>query len=103
MPFIQKHTHQKVIKVASKAAKKYMSDPRFRARMAKVNTIPIINKYDVPYLGGYSQDGKKVYIDRHIPLKFMGKDIGPLIRIHEVAEKALLDLFPIKYQENLKI
>jgi hypothetical protein len=66
--------------------------------MAKVNTIPIINKYDVPYLGGYSQDGTKVYIDRHLDTNMNGKDISRFIRIHEVAEKALIDLFDLDYQ-----
>ena len=26
--------------------------------------------YDIPYLAGYSLDGKKIYIDRHLPKTF---------------------------------
>lgn len=74
-------------------------DPRFVARMAKANSIPIIRKFDIPYLGGYSKDGKKIYIDRHLNCKYKGRDISKFIRIHEVAEKAALDLFGLKYQQ----
>src|SRR5260221_14287632 len=34
-------------------------------------------KHDIPYLAGYSQDGKTIYIDRHMPpsFKFRGRTI----------------------------
>jgi hypothetical protein len=99
MPQIYKSRPHKIIKVSSKQARKLTSDPKFRARMAKVNAIPIITKYDVPYLGGYSSDGKRVYLDRHLKTKMDGHDISRFIRVHEVAEKALLDLFNLDYQQ----
>ncbi|HEV2681285.1 MAG TPA: hypothetical protein VGV14_12345, partial [Rhodanobacter sp.] len=27
-------------------------------------------EHDIPYLAGYSQDGKTIYIDRHLPKSF---------------------------------
>lgn len=103
MPHIAKSRAVKPVKLTSKQAKSYTSDPRFIARMARCKGLPIIKKYDIPYLGGYSVDGKKVYIDRHIDTNFKGKDIAELIRVHECAEKALLDIFGLKYQEAHKI
>jgi hypothetical protein len=103
MPHVSKSRVNKPVKMQSKQAKIYTSDPRFIARMARGKGLPIVKKYDVPYLGGYSVDGKKIYIDRHIKTNFMGKDISELIRVHECAEKALLDIFHIKYQEAHKI
>jgi hypothetical protein len=34
-------------------------------------------KHDIPYLAGYSKDGKTIYIDRHMPSSFRydGRDI----------------------------
>ena len=34
-------------------------------------------KHDIPYLAGYSNDGKIIYIDRHMPatMKFRGREI----------------------------
>jgi hypothetical protein len=33
--------------------------------------------HDIPYLAGYSKDGKTIYIDRHMPrtMKFRGREI----------------------------
>ena len=35
-------------------------------------------RHDVPYLAGYSEDGKTIYIDRHMPrsFKFQGRTIA---------------------------
>ena len=42
--------------ITDKAASKYIKDPKFIARMAKLKSIPVIKKYDVPYLCGYAKD-----------------------------------------------
>ena len=65
-----------------------------------------INKeYDLPYLGGYSVDGKTVYLDRHLPdrigFEVDGKkyDFNPVpyIRAHETFEKAVMDALGWSY------
>jgi hypothetical protein len=82
--------------------KRYTSDPRFRARMAQVNSIPVIRKYDIPYLCGYSKDARKIYFDRHFNSKFDGKDLTKFLKIHEFSEKALIDFFNLDYEKAHK-
>lgn len=92
--------HTQLFKVHSKKVKTMVNDRRFLKRVAAIRTIKPITKYDVPYVAGYSEDGKTIYIDRHIKLKMKnGKDVTPLIVTHEVVEKALLDIFDLDYQQ----
>ena len=50
-------------------------------------------KHDIPYLAGYSLDGKTIYIDRHMPasFKFKGRTINTdrFLVLHEEVEKTL--------------
>ena len=78
---------------------KYLNDPRFVARMAKLKSIPVIKKYDVPYLCGYSKDAKTIYFDKHLNVDMRGKDLSNFLKIHEYTEKALLDIFGMDYQQ----
>jgi len=64
------------------------------------------DSYDIPYLAGYSLDGKTIYVDRHLPELIHYKK-GQRIReynpryfltIHESVEKALIDAFGWKYE-----
>lgn len=61
--------------------------------------------FDLPYLGGYSQDGKTIYVDRHLPdeleievdgqrQKFCGDEF---VRLHEQLEKVLIDVLGWTY------
>ena len=43
-------TKQKILKDGSKIVAKFTKDPKFIARMAKLKSIPVNKKYDVPYL-----------------------------------------------------
>jgi hypothetical protein len=58
-------------------------------------------KHDIPYLAGYSQDGKIIYIDRHMPrtMKFRGKEIDTdrFLILHEEVEKTLIDQLDLHY------
>ncbi|MER8792209.1 hypothetical protein NKH71_30940 [Mesorhizobium sp. M0983] len=29
--------------------------------------VQIVHDFDIPYIAGYSKDGKTIYIDRHMP------------------------------------
>lgn len=84
-------------KVASSKVYRYLSDPRFKKEFDldyKIN-----HSSDVPYVAGYSIDGRTVFVDRHFK-KMMGKiDVEPYIFVHEKCEKALIDVFGLKYQE----
>jgi hypothetical protein len=61
------------------------------------------NSYDLPYLAGYSEDGSKIYIDRHLPeeLKIGRKLIRPreFLRLHEEVEKYLIDMLDWGYSQ----
>lgn len=52
--------------------------------------VKIDKSYDIPYVAGYSEDGKTVYIDRHFNPKMDGHDVTKYIVFHEVGEKKLL-------------
>ena len=58
--------------------------------------------YDIPYLAGYSRDGKTIYIDRHLPGSFMsgGKEVftDRFLVLHETLEKAVIDTLGLVYQ-----
>ena len=58
-------------------------------------------KHDVPYLAGYSFDGKTIYIDRHMPasFKFKGRTINTdrFLVLHEEVEKSLIDQLGLHY------
>jgi hypothetical protein len=58
-------------------------------------------KHDVPYLAGYSEDGKTIYIDRHMPrsFKYRGRtiDTDRFLILHEEVEKTLIDQLGLHY------
>ena len=57
--------------------------------------------HDVPYLAGYSMDGKTIYIDRHLPFsfKYRGRtiDVDRFLVMHEEVEKTLIDQLDLHY------
>ncbi len=58
-------------------------------------------RHDIPYLAGYSQDGKTIYIDRHMP-KFLtdgGRQIDTdrFLILHEEVEKTLIYQLELHY------
>jgi len=57
--------------------------------------------HDIPYLAGYSADGKTIYIDRHMPqfFKFRGRkiDTDRFLILHEEVEKTLIDQLALHY------
>jgi hypothetical protein len=60
-------------------------------------------KHDIPYLAGYSLDGKTIYIDRHMPqfFKFRGRkiDTDRFLILHEEVEKTLIDQIATRAEE----
>lgn len=61
----------------------------------------IDRSHDVPYLAGYSQDGKTIYIDRHMPRvwKYRRREIDTdrYLILHEEVEKTLIDQLDLHY------
>src|SRR5436853_5406057 len=72
-----------------------------RALDAIVRRVRQERRYDVPYLAGYSQDGKTIYIDRHLPRiwKYQGRkiEVDRYLILHEEVEKTLIDRLDLHY------
>ncbi|MHB8622352.1 MAG: hypothetical protein ACYC9J_05825 [Sulfuricaulis sp.] len=78
-----------------------------RALDAILQRLRLDRSFDVPYLAGYSQDGKTIYIDRHLPATFTyrGKKIAVdrYLILHEAVEKTLIDSLNLHYQHAHQI
>jgi hypothetical protein len=76
-----------------------MMDRALDAIMRRVKHFD--RKHDIPYLAGYSLDGKTIYIDRHLPksFKFRGRTIETdrFLVLHEEVEKTLIDQLGLHY------
>src|SRR5436190_9428879 len=63
--------------------------------------VRVDRSYDIPYIGGYSLDGRTVFIDRHLPRTFRWLmktvRIEPFLLTHEIVEKSLLDELRLHY------
>ena len=80
----------------------YVSDLMLdRALDAILRRVKLDRRHDIPYLAGYSEDGKTIYIDRHMPrsFKFQGRtvDTDRFLILHEEVEKTLIDQIGLHY------
>lgn len=61
----------------------------------------IDRSHDIPYLAGYSTDGKTIYIDRHLPrtMNYKGRkiEVDRYLLMHEEVEKTLIDQLGLHY------
>ena len=59
------------------------------------------HSYDIPYIAGYSRDGRTIYIDRHLPRSFRSWTsrvyVALFLVAHEIVEKALIDELDLHY------
>ena len=76
-----------------------MMDRALDAVVRRAKTID--RRHDIPYLAGYSRDGKIIYIDRHMPktMRYAGRDIDTdrYLILHEEVEKTLIDQLGLHY------
>ena len=76
-----------------------MMDRALDAIMRRVKKVD--RAHDIPYLAGYSQDGKTIYIDRHMPTSFelAGRTVETdrFLILHEEVEKTLIDRLGLHY------
>lgn len=73
-----------------------------RALDAIVRRVKKLDRdHDIPYLAGYSRDGKTIYIDRHMPkvMKIRGREVDTdrFLILHEEVEKTLIDQLNLHY------
>jgi hypothetical protein len=84
-----------------------LAHPAIRRRLAR--TPRVDRTWDIPYLGGYSEDGRTIFLDRHLPYEFVYRGRPPpypsalkagldrFLILHEEVEKALIDELGAKY------
>jgi len=76
-----------------------MMDRALDAVVRRAKTID--RKHDIPYLAGYSRNGKIIYIDRHMPqtMRYAGRDVDTdrYLILHEEVEKTLIDQLGLHY------
>jgi hypothetical protein len=72
-----------------------------------LNRVRLDRTWDIPYLAGYSRNGKTIYIDRHLPRSFRtrGKEVAVdnFLILHEAVEKSLVDGLGLVYQHAHQI
>jgi hypothetical protein len=82
-----------------------MLDRALDAIERRIKTID--RAHDIPYLAGYSLDGKTIYIDRHLPRAFVYKrrrvPVDRYLLLHEEVEKTLIDQLGLHYQHAHQI
>jgi len=83
--------------LGSEKFRSYLFDSKFK----------ISRDYDIPYVAGYSKDGRVVFIDRHLPmqLRIGGTSVSilPFIITHERTEKGLIDFLGLDYDDAHKV
>src|SRR5437762_3066877 len=97
--FCHPNTPHKKLKLPEWYISALMMDRALDAVVRRVNKLD--RQHDVPYLAGYSNDGKTIYIDRHMPASFRyhGRDIKTdrYLILHEEVEKTLIDQLNLHY------
>jgi hypothetical protein len=88
---------KKIRKLSAKRMNEIVEDPRFKARLAKTYFTPISRLHDIPFVSACNEDGTVVFIDRHFNPILNTRDITRYIKIHELVERAVLDLFDVDY------
>jgi hypothetical protein len=97
--FCHPNTPHKKLKMPEWFVSSLMMDRALDAVVRRVKTLD--RKHDIPYLAGYSRDGKTIYIDRHMPssFRYAGRDINTdrFLILHEEVEKTLIDQLNLHY------
>lgn len=64
-------------------------------------------RHDIPYLAGYSRNGKTIYIDRELPKSFVFRGrrikVDRFLILHEAVEKTLMDHLGLRYLDAHQI
>jgi hypothetical protein len=93
------HTPHKKLRIPEWYISDLMMDRALDAIVRRAKTID--RRHDIPYLAGYSRNGKIIYIDRHMPetMRYNGRDINTdrYLILHEEVEKTLIDQLGLHY------
>jgi hypothetical protein len=86
-----------------------ISSPMLSAALNAIRRHKKVDRaHDVPYLAGYSKDGRTIYIDRRLPKSFRTKKgrrvlVDRYLVLHEAMEKTLIDELGLHYQHAHQI
>src|SRR5262249_52424183 len=87
--FCHPNTPHKKLKMPEWYVSSLMMDRALDAIVRRAKRLD--RNHDIPYLAGYSKDGKIIYIDRHMPktMKYQGREINTdrYLILHEEVEK----------------
>ena len=90
---------QKKLRVPGWQVSSFMMDRALEAVVRQISKLD--RNHDIPYLAGYSRNGKTIYIDRHMPKSFLlkGRRIKTdrFLILHEALEKTLMDHLGLRY------
>jgi hypothetical protein len=99
LDFCHPNTPHKKLKMPEWFVSSLMMDRALDAIVRRVKNLD--RKHDIPYLAGYSKDGKVIYIDRHMPptFRYQGREINTdrYLILHEEVEKTLIDQLNLHY------
>jgi hypothetical protein len=94
-----KRASSKKLRVPEWYVSSFMMDRALEAVVRQV--VRLDRRHDIPYLAGYSRNGKTIYIDRHMPKRFTFRgrriDTDRFLILHEAVEKALIDQLGLRY------
>jgi len=97
--FCHPNTPHKKLKMPEWYVSSLMMDRALDAVVRRAKKLD--RTHDVPYLAGYSRDGKTIYIDRHMPktMTYDGREIDTdrYLILHEEVEKTLIDQLNLHY------
>ncbi len=99
LDFCHPNTPHKKLRIPEWYVSSLMMDRALDAVMRRARAID--RKHDIPYLAGYSVDGKTIYIDRHMPktMTYAGREVDTdrYLILHEEVEKTLIDHLDLHY------
>ena len=94
-----KRAAQKKLRAPGWQVSSFMMDRALEAVVRQIGKVD--RSHDIPYLAGYSKNGKTIYIDRHMPKSFSlkGRRIKTdrFLILHEALEKTLMDHLGLRY------
>lgn len=97
------HHHEDFAGVNAQVLDKYAKSPELRELYWRFPHVD--HEHDLPYLGGYSGNGKTIYIDRHFPQWLEGEldgvkknmNVWRYVQLHEDWEWAVMEAFRLGY------
>lgn len=100
-----KPTIPKKLRVPEWYVSSFMMDRALNAVVRQVKKLD--RRHDIPYLAGYSRNGKTIYIDRELPKSFLFRGrrikVDRFLVLHEVVEKTLMDHLDLRYLDAHQI